>query len=79
MRITVSIPDWIGEEAEGAARDEGVSISALYAQAVELYLRERRRDRAIARIGALIGATEITPDALDELKRERAVSERSGG
>lgn len=79
MRVTVNIPDPIGKEAEAAAREEGASVSALYAQAVELYLRERRRERAIARINALIGNTRVASDALPSLERERRESERSIG
>lgn len=50
MRVTVNIPDSIAAEAENAAPQEGISLSALYAQAVELYLWARRREQAAARI-----------------------------
>jgi metal-responsive CopG/Arc/MetJ family transcriptional regulator len=76
MRVTVNIPDPIGAEAENAARQEKVSVSALYAQAVELYLRARRREQAVARINALLGRSQVAPDAASELERERTASER---
>jgi metal-responsive CopG/Arc/MetJ family transcriptional regulator len=76
MRVTVNIPDPIGAEAENAARQEKVSVSALYAQAVELYLRARRREQAVARINALLGRSQVAPDAANELERERTASER---
>ncbi len=76
MRVTVNIPDPIGAEAENAARQEKVSVSALYAQAVELYLRARRREQAVARINALLGRSQVAPDAASELERDRTASER---
>jgi metal-responsive CopG/Arc/MetJ family transcriptional regulator len=76
MRVTVNIPDPIGAEAENTARQEKVSVSALYAQAVELYLRARRREQAVARINALLGRSQVAPDAASELERERTASER---
>lgn len=78
MRVTVNIPDPIGLEAEEIAREEGLSVSALFARAVEQYLEERRRERAIERIGALIGTARVAPDALDVLERDREASDRSG-
>ncbi len=39
MRIIAIIPEATSKEAEDAARAERVSVSALYAQAVERYLR----------------------------------------
>jgi metal-responsive CopG/Arc/MetJ family transcriptional regulator len=79
MRVTVNIPDPLGEEVVDAAREEGVSVSALYARAVERYLQARLRERAIARVDALIGSAPVAPGALDELERERAASERRIG
>jgi len=46
MRITVNIPDPIGLEAEEIAREEGLSVSALFARAVEQYLEDCVRRRA---------------------------------
>lgn len=77
MRVTVNIPDPIGQQAEEAAQEEGVSVSALFAQAVEKYLEERRRERAIQRINALIGTAHVAPNALEEMERDRKASDRS--
>lgn len=77
MRVTVNIPDPVGREAERAARAMGVSVSSLYAEAVEAHLRERRRKLAVARVGALIGSVRVAPEALDEIRRDRENSERS--
>lgn len=76
MRITVHIPDPVGQEAEKAAREEETSVSSLFARAMERFLEERRRLRAARRITALIGEAEISPEALTEVARERARSDR---
>lgn len=76
MRVTVSIPDPIGGEAEKAAREEGMSLSAVVAQAVERYLEERRRDKALQRIASLIGTARVAADAVQQLDRGRAASDR---
>lgn len=65
MRITVHVPDDIGAEAERVAREQGVSVSSLYAEAVELHLREVKRQRAFAAITGIIGQTPVAPVAAD--------------
>ena len=77
MRVTVSIPDPIGREVEQIAREESTSVSALFTRAVERYIQELRRERAIMRINSLIGKVDIAPNALEELERDRAGSERN--
>ena len=77
MRITVNVPDDVGEEAENAAQAEGVSMSSLVAQAVRRYLEERRRAQAVERINALIGKTRVSSQAVEEIRRERRVPDRS--
>lgn len=77
MRITINMPDDVGEEAENVARTEGVSLSSLVAQAVRRYLEERRRAQAVERINALIGTAPAGSLALDELRRERRTADRS--
>ena len=76
MRVTVSIPDPLGEEAEALAREQGVSVSALYAEAMQAYLRELRRQEALESIRDLIGKVDIAPDALAQLQDERRRSDR---
>ena len=77
MRITVNVPDDVGEEAENAAQAEGVSMSSLVAQAVRRYLEERRRAQAVERINALIGKARISSQAVKEIRRERRVPDRA--
>ena len=51
-------------------------MSALYASAVEEYLKERRRRLALGRIEKLIGRTDVAPEALQELERDRRRPDR---
>jgi metal-responsive CopG/Arc/MetJ family transcriptional regulator len=76
MRLTVNVPDDVGEEAENAAKAEGVSMSSLVAQAVRRYLEERRRAQAVERINALIGKAGVSSRAVEEIRRERRVPDR---
>ncbi len=77
MRITIDVPDDVGEEAENVAREQGVSMSSLVAQAVKRYLEERRRAQAVERINALIGTMPGGSQALEEIRREREAADRS--
>jgi metal-responsive CopG/Arc/MetJ family transcriptional regulator len=77
MRITVNVPDDVGEEAENVAQTEGVSMSSLVAQAVRRYLEERRRAQAVERINALIGTAPAGSQAVEEIRRERRAADRS--
>ncbi len=54
MRITVHIPDNLGSKLKLAAHDEGMSISAFAAKAVEEYLKLRRKKAAGNRLLGLI-------------------------
>jgi len=77
MRITINVPDDVGEEAENVAQAEGVSMSSLVAQAVRRYLEERRRSQAVERINALIGKASAGSQAVEEIRRERRMADRS--
>ncbi len=52
-------------------------MSSLVAQAVRRYLEERRRAQAVERINALIGKAHVGSQAVEELRRERRVPDRS--
>lgn len=77
MRVTVSIPDEIGRRVEELAEKEGASVSSIYARAVEEHVKEKRRQEAFEAINALIGETNVAPDAIDELHRMRRESDRT--
>lgn len=77
MRVTVTVPDPVGAEAEKVAEEEGVSVSALYARAVERFIEERRRERAIQAIDAVIGTSTVQCDAAEQIEEDREASDRA--
>jgi hypothetical protein len=72
MRVTVHIPDSLGPKLRQAAHNEGISVSALTAKAVEEYLKQRRKKAAGNRLLELIRPGSVAPDAWEELERGRA-------
>jgi hypothetical protein len=72
MRITVHIPDSLGPKLKQAADNEGTSVSALAAKAVEEYLKQRRKKVAGNRLLDLIRPGSIAPDAWEEIERGRS-------
>lgn len=77
MRVTITVPDEIGEEVRQMAEEKGTSVSGFYAAAAAEEVNKLRRKRAFEAIDRLIGTTEIAPDALAELRRMRQESDRS--
>ncbi len=71
MRITVHIPDDLGPKLKLAANNEGLSISALTAKALQNYLAQRRKKSAGSRLLGLIRRDSVTVDAWEELERGR--------
>ncbi len=71
MRVTVHIPDRLGPRVKRAADDEGLSLSALTAKALEEYLKQKRKRAAGHRLLELIRPGSVTPDAWDELEKGR--------
>jgi metal-responsive CopG/Arc/MetJ family transcriptional regulator len=73
MKIAVSIPDDLFQEAEKVAQDQQLSRSALYAKALREHL-ERLKDEAIsAQINASIaefGQPEADPAFLNHMRRQ---------
>ncbi len=76
MRVTVFLPDEVGEEAKKLAKDRGVSVSALCGEVIEAYVKEERRKRAFERINRLIGNAYIAPDFREQLDEMRKESDR---
>jgi len=71
MRITVHIPGGLAEEIKETAHNEGLSLSALTAKALEEYLKQKRKKSAGNRGLELISRCSVTPDAWDELEKGR--------
>jgi antitoxin VapB len=76
VRVTVHVPDAIGQTAEQVAKQAGKSVSALYAEAIEAHVKALRRKQAIASINSLIGKTYVAPDFDEQLKQMRRESDR---
>ncbi len=70
MRITVYIPDHLEPKLRQAAQNEGISLSALTAKALQYYLK-RKREEAGNRLLGLIGQSSVSHDAREELERGR--------
>lgn len=71
MRITVHVPDNLGPRLKQTARNEGISLSALTAEALEYYLKQKRKKAAGNRLLKLIQPGSVTPDAWEELEKGR--------
>ncbi|MGO9568260.1 MAG: hypothetical protein ACLP5H_12035 [Desulfomonilaceae bacterium] len=71
MRITVHIPDKLGPRLKQTAQNEGISLSALTAEALEYYLKQKRKKEAGNRLLKLIQPGSVTADAWEELEKGR--------
>jgi len=64
MKTAISIPDPLFAAAESVARRLGLSRSALYARAVEAYVRAHRGQGVTEALDALYAAEESAVDPL---------------
>jgi hypothetical protein len=71
MRITVHIPDNLGPILKQTAQSEGISLSALTAEALEYYLKQKRKKAAGNHLLKLIQPGSVTPGAWEELEKGR--------
>ncbi len=71
MRITVHIPAHLGSLVKVAASDQGLSVSALTAEALELYLERKHRKTAGNRLLQLVRAGAVPATAWEELEKGR--------
>ena len=71
MRITVHVPDNIGPTLKQAAKNEGLSVSAFTAKALEAYLKQKRKREAGTRLLELIRPGVVSSDIWDELEQGR--------
>jgi uncharacterized protein (DUF1778 family) len=76
MRVTVHVSEETHKAAKKAAKKEGVSVSAYYADAVARKQKELKRQEALKEVDKLIGHTYVAQDALEVLKEERRRSSR---
>jgi antitoxin VapB len=71
MRITVHLPENLGEQIKMLARDEGVSVSRFVAKSLEQYLVENRRRKHAQKILNLAGRVRVSDEALKTLEEGR--------
>ena len=68
MHVIVSVPEGLYRRAEEAARREGISVSDLYARALEDHLAREARRSPVERSVVFVGSTPVmhceTADAL---------------
>lgn len=76
MRITVHLPDHIESQARSAAENEHRSLSTFVADAVTLYIVEKRRKEQGKRILDLRKSAVVSPTALDDLDAGREHDDR---
>lgn len=69
MRITVHIPDNLCPKLKQTAQNEGISLSALTAEVLEHYLKQKGKKAAGDRLLKLIQSGSVTRDAWDELEK----------
>ena len=67
MRITVTLPDEIGE----AVRSRSTNISAFVAEAIREKLRAIERMEAREHLRRLLDETHVEPSVLETLQQER--------
>jgi hypothetical protein len=70
MSLTVHLPDDLARLLKQAALNEGKSMSALTAEALDFYLRERRRRALGLKVLERAGKAQVDPKALEEGRRE---------
>ena len=76
MRLTVHLPDDLARLLKQAALNEGKSMSALTAEALALYLRERRRRALGLKVLERAGKAPVDPKALGALEEGRRELDR---
>ena len=76
MRLTVHIPDDLGDILRAEAANAGVSVSSMAAEALDSYLKRKKKAEAGGRLLALIGRSKVADDALDQLELGR-IDDRS--
>ncbi len=71
MRLTVHLPEDLARLLRQAAENEGKSMSALTAEALEVYLKERRRKALGLEVLRRAGKARVAPEALRLLEEGR--------
>ncbi len=71
MRTAVSLPDSILESAEALARKQGVTLSQLYAAAIQSYVQAQSRQGITESLDRVYSRVDQNPDpVLEALQHE---------
>jgi len=71
MRITVNLPEKLGDSLKRTALQERISVSRLVTGAVEDFLLEKRRRTLGKKVLGLVGRARVVPEALELLDAGR--------
>jgi len=77
MRITVHLKDSTDQDLRTLAGNEHRSVSSLVTEAVDYYIRHKRREKQGSRMLDLIGKTKVSKDAYPEVDSGRESDDRS--
>ena len=77
MRVTVHIPERVNNEIKRSAEKEKKSVSSFIAEAVQYYIREKKRREIGLRVLDLAGKVKISGDALRHMEEGRDEHDRS--
>jgi len=75
MKVAVSIPDAVFEDAEYLARQQGKSRSKLYADAIAEYVGAYRTEFITEQLNEVYGTEDSTIDPALELAQFKALEE----
>jgi len=76
MRVTIHIPDDLEKDVKAAASENNTSVSSFIAEATRTYIQAEKRRIHGNKILDIIKTAHVTPDALNELDRERDNDDR---
>ena len=76
MRLTVTVPDDVADQAKQLAAETDRSVSSVVATAIAGHVASERRRRAFDAVDALIGSTAVAPGVDAELDAMRNDSDR---
>jgi metal-responsive CopG/Arc/MetJ family transcriptional regulator len=77
MRVTVHIPESVNNEIKRTAVKEKKSVSSFIAEAVQYYIKEKKRREIGLRVLELAGKVRISGDALEHIEEGRDEHDRS--
>ena len=71
MKITVSVPDELGNKIKEIAGNKKISLSSLTAEALEYYIKEANREFWGNEVLKLVGKIKIDPNIRKEIENGR--------